>query len=137
MPSKDGRKGGGQNKTTSKAARDSSFISLSNLRQDNKLTNHVGSENKSKPSCVKMKQVYLYMIFLEKRYQRIDFRKIRVGQYFTYMDYMKSYILRTHFKMYLPPVRIELTTPGLQDQCSATELKRLPYLELYKLDRNS
>ena len=25
----------------------------------------------------------------------------------------------------LPPVRIELTTPGLQDQCSATELKRL------------
>ena len=26
-------------------------------------------------------------------------------------------------KMYmLPPVRFELTTPGLQDQCSATEL---------------
>ena len=22
----------------------------------------------------------------------------------------------------LPPVRVELTTPGLQDQCSATEL---------------
>ena len=27
-------------------------------------------------------------------------------------------------KQVLPPVRIELTTPGLQDQCSATELKR-------------
>ena len=25
----------------------------------------------------------------------------------------------------LPPVRIELTTPGLRDQCSTTELKRL------------
>ena len=25
----------------------------------------------------------------------------------------------------MPPMRIELTTPGLQDQCSATELKRL------------
>ena len=25
----------------------------------------------------------------------------------------------------MPPVRIELTTPGLRDQCSATELKRL------------
>ena len=25
----------------------------------------------------------------------------------------------------LPPERIELSTPGLQDQCSATELKRL------------
>ena len=25
-------------------------------------------------------------------------------------------------KKKLPPVRIELTTPGLQDQCSATEL---------------
>ena len=25
----------------------------------------------------------------------------------------------------MPPVRIELTTPGLQDQCSAAELKRL------------
>ena len=24
----------------------------------------------------------------------------------------------------LPPERIELSTPGLQDQCSATELKR-------------
>ena len=24
----------------------------------------------------------------------------------------------------MPPVRIELTTPGLRDQCSATELKR-------------
>lgn len=27
--------------------------------------------------------------------------------------------------VHLPPVRIELTTPGLQDQCSAAELKRL------------
>ncbi|KAJ8874383.1 hypothetical protein PR048_025231 [Dryococelus australis] len=27
----------------------------------------------------------------------------------------------------LPPVRIELTTPGVQDQCSATELKRLAF----------
>jgi hypothetical protein len=80
--------------------------------------------DKLKPSCVKIKQVYLYDIFRKRR--RIDFRIVRVGQYFTYMDYMKSYILRTHFKMYLPPVRIELTTPGLQDQCSATELKRLP-----------
>ena len=25
----------------------------------------------------------------------------------------------------LPPVRIELTTPGLRNQCSTTELKRL------------
>ena len=25
----------------------------------------------------------------------------------------------------VPPVRIELTTPGLRDQCSTTELKRL------------
>ena len=25
----------------------------------------------------------------------------------------------------MPPVRIELTTPGLRDQCSTTELKRL------------
>ena len=24
----------------------------------------------------------------------------------------------------MPPVRIELTTPGLRDQCSTTELKR-------------
>ncbi len=31
-----------------------------------------------------------------------------------------------HVKNKLPPVRIELTTPGLQDLCSATELKRLP-----------
>lgn len=27
-------------------------------------------------------------------------------------------------KKNLPPVRFELTTPGLRDQCSATELKR-------------
>lgn len=27
-------------------------------------------------------------------------------------------------KIHLPPVRIELTTPGLRDQCSTTELKR-------------
>ena len=26
---------------------------------------------------------------------------------------------------WLPPVRFELTTPGLRDQCSTTELKRL------------
>ena len=25
----------------------------------------------------------------------------------------------------MPPMRIELTTPGLRDQCSTTELKRL------------
>lgn len=25
----------------------------------------------------------------------------------------------------MPPVRFELTTPGLRDQCSTTELKRL------------
>ena len=28
----------------------------------------------------------------------------------------------------LPPVRIELTTPGLRDQCSTTELKRLVHV---------
>ena len=28
-------------------------------------------------------------------------------------------------KICLPPVRFELTTPGLRDQCSTTELKRL------------
>lgn len=27
----------------------------------------------------------------------------------------------------LPPVRFELTTPGLRDQCSTTELKGLLY----------
>ena len=33
----------------------------------------------------------------------------------------------------LPPVRFELTTPGLRDQCSTTELKRLRYLLLDRL----
>ena len=36
----------------------------------------------------------------------------------------------------MPPVRIELTTPGLQDQCSATELKRL-FLCLERKDKLS
>ena len=31
----------------------------------------------------------------------------------------------SNLKVFLPPVRIELTTPGLRDQCSTTELKRL------------
>ena len=34
-------------------------------------------------------------------------------------------IVKINFKTYqrrMPPVRFELTTPGLQDQCSATEL---------------
>ena len=34
----------------------------------------------------------------------------------------------------LPPVRFELTTPGLRDQCSTTELKGLlycAYLEIF------
>ena len=31
-------------------------------------------------------------------------------------------------KNYLPPVRFELTTPGLRDQCSTTELKRLSWV---------
>ena len=31
----------------------------------------------------------------------------------------------SNLKVFLPPVRIELTTPSLRDQCSTTELKRL------------
>ncbi|KAF7271139.1 hypothetical protein GWI33_015948 [Rhynchophorus ferrugineus] len=38
---------------------------------------------------------------------------------------MRSELNIKYSKVVLPPVRIELTTPGLQDQCSATELKRL------------
>lgn len=34
-------------------------------------------------------------------------------------------------KILLPPVRIELTTPGLRDQCSTTELKRRRRRPLY------
>ncbi|CAH1640910.1 unnamed protein product [Spodoptera littoralis] len=33
--------------------------------------------------------------------------------------------MKVLFYVVLPPVRIELTTPGLRDQCSTTELKRL------------
>ena len=33
----------------------------------------------------------------------------------------------------LPPERIELSTPGLQDQCSATELKRLLFIFIKSL----
>ena len=33
----------------------------------------------------------------------------------------------------MPPERIELSTPGLQDQCSATELKRLSYMGIKHL----
>ena len=31
----------------------------------------------------------------------------------------------SNLKVFLPPERIELTTSGLRDQCSTTELKRL------------
>lgn len=44
---------------------------------------------------------------------------------------MKNYLInneildkKTLQKKCMPPVRFELTTPGLRDQCSTTELKR-------------
>ena len=37
----------------------------------------------------------------------------------------------SNLKVFLPPERIELTTSGLRDQCSTTELKRLLILLEY------
>ena len=42
-----------------------------------------------------------------KRWEKVDF------------SFEKYLATQTHFK---PPVRFELTTPSLQDQCSTTEL---------------
>ena len=37
----------------------------------------------------------------------------------------------SNLKVFLPPERIELSTPGLRDQCSTTELKRLFIIDEY------
>ena len=41
------------------------------------------------------------------------------------IDRKKFWERKKKRKRKLPPVRFELTTPGLRDQCSTTELKRL------------
>jgi hypothetical protein len=44
-------------------------------------------------------------------------------------NYLKSTTSEQKYVLFLPPGRIELTTPGLQDQCSATELRRHMFIK--------
>ena len=48
--------------------------------------------------------------------------------FYDYYQEEESKGQRPEEKENLPPVRFELTTPGLRDQCSTTELKRPGYL---------
>lgn len=56
------------------------------------------------------------MIPLHQR-RSVDGRLVNFGSLFGRHGKMLTEVVKT-----LPPERIELSTPGLQDQCSATEL---------------
>jgi hypothetical protein len=49
----------------------------------------------------------------------------------TMSPHMYVLLKKNEKKVDLPPVRFELTTPGLRDQCSTTELKRLLTVSLF------